>query len=367
METPLAVLLLIAGMVLWQSNSEFWFAMLVMAGWVRYEFFLVASIFFAFALLNQQISRKAATAGIITFVVGCAWLLAQFGTLIPNTIKAKAVAYVIPWIESYHALGFGLVRIALLAIVIVGIISTRPVRRQIFAPHILMAAGIGLAVLYVVGKTYLFPWYRPLTVAPIVLGLLLGPVLVGNTWTRGVALCAALTFVPVRGLPQEIMGAFSHQPWRDEADTFNARVRQYVIVGRAIDSICPQARLMTSEIGGLGEGFHGRILDGLGLASPAAIKFHPMAGSERYSGSIPYGYVLEQKPDVIVTYDIYSESLRKSYNRSDYELLVYAPLPSSEMHFHMLSPGRLYVLVASHGSCQASTIDEAVTSAISSQ
>ena len=39
METSLAVLLLVAGMVLWQSNSDFWFAMLVMAGWVRYEFF----------------------------------------------------------------------------------------------------------------------------------------------------------------------------------------------------------------------------------------------------------------------------------------------------------------------------------------
>lgn len=327
----------------------------------------MASIFFAFALLNRQISRKAALGGIITFVAGCAWLLDQYGTVIPNTIRAKAVGYVIPWFESYHALGFGFARIALLAVVLIGIISTRPLRRQIFAPHILMAAGIGLAVIYVVRKTYLFPWYRPLTVAPIVLGLLLGPVLVGKAWIRGVALCAAIIFLPVRWLPQEIVGAVSHQPWRDKGDVFNARVKEYVIVGRAIDSICPRARLMTSEIGGLGEGFHGEILDGFGLASPAAIKFHPMVGSERSSGSIPYGYVLEQKPDVIVTYDIYSESLRKSYDRSAYKSFMYAPLPASEAHFHMISPERLYILVASHGSCQASTINKAVASAISSQ
>jgi hypothetical protein len=367
METSLAILLLVAGMVLWQNNSPSWFAILVMAGWARYEFFLVASIFFAFALLNRRMTRKAAIAGIITFVVGCAWLLAQFGTLIPNTIKAKAVAYLIPWTESYHLLGFGIVRPALLAITIMGILSTRPVRRQILAPNILLAAGIGLAVLYVARKTAIFPWYRPLTIAPIVLGLLLGPVLVGKTWTRAVALCAALMFVQVHSLPQEILGALRHQPWRDETDMFNVRANEYVTVGRAIESVCPQARLMTSEIGGLGEGFHGEILDGLGLASPAAIKFHPMPGSDRSSGAIPYGYVLEEKPDVIVTYNIFSKTLRQSYNPGDYTSFVYPPLPASEAHFHWLQQSRLYVLVANRGSCQASSIDEAVSSAISSQ
>jgi len=95
-----------------------------------------------------------------------------------------------------------------------------------------------------------------------------------------------------------------------------ARVRQYVQIGKEIFQQNPESVLMTSEIGGVSYGFRGTIVDASGLASPEAQKYHPMKVPDERShggiGAIPVGFVRENNPDIIVSYDIFVESLLQS-------------------------------------------------------
>jgi len=88
---------------------------------------------------------------------------------------------------------------------------------------------------------------------------------------------------------------------------------------------------MTSEIGGLGYGFSGYVFDACGLASPDALEYHPMAIPKERSGggicAIPPGFVAEQSPDIIVSYDLFIESFLQSdyiteYNLKTHELFL---------------------------------------------
>ncbi len=122
---------------------------------------------------------------------------------------------------------------------------------------------------------------------------------------------------------------------------------------------------MSSEIGGLGEGFEGEILDAVGLATPSAIKYHPMrVPDERSSGDlgeIPTGFVSEMRPDVIVSYDVFAESLLKNPDRSIYTEFVYPALPAAEMpRYSDWSRHRLYILVARSGLCSSTALDARV-------
>ncbi len=151
----------------------------------------------------------------------------------------------------------------------------------------------------------------------------------------------------------------------DGADQFDIRTIEYLAVGHSIYQECPTARLMSSEIGGLGEGFEGEILDAVGLATPAAIKYHPMrVPDERSSGDlgeIPTGFVSEMRPDVIVSYDVFAESLLKNPDRSTYTEFVYPALPAAEMpRYRDWSKHRLHILVARSGLCSSTALDARV-------
>jgi len=101
-----------------------------------------------------------------------------------------------------------------------------------------------------------------------------------------------------------------------------ARVRNYLEVGSNLYADYPNATLMTSEIGGLGYSFKGYIVDAAGLASPNAMRFHPMDVPEERSsgdlGAIPVGFIEEIRPDLIISYDIFIESFLRSNAIDDY-------------------------------------------------
>jgi len=115
----------------------------------------------------------------------------------------------------------------------------------------------------------------------------------------------------------------------------------------------------------LGEGFEGEILDAVGLATPSAIKYHPMrVPDERSSGDlgeIPTGFVSEMRPDVIVSYDVFAESLLKNPDRSIYTELVYPALPAVEMpRYTNWNRHHLHILVARGGVCSSTALDARV-------
>jgi hypothetical protein len=139
-----------------------------------------------------------------------------------------------------------------------------------------------------------------------------------------------------------------------------------------VQSACPTARLMTSEIGGLGEGFRGEILDGFGLATPNAIRFHPMRVPEdRVSGdigAIPLGFVREERPDVVVSYAVFSESIGNGLDSTIFTRYTYGALPASLSRSSGVWPAgsNLYVWVSKTGACAGPALDSQIRAALAS-
>ena len=89
------------------------------------------------------------------------------------------------------------------------------------------------------------------------------------------------------------------------------RVQQYLQIGQILDQTCPTARVLASEIGGLGWTFPGQLLDGFGIASPAALRYQPLRNGAP-KGGIPADFVTEAAPDIIVSYTVMADQLLHS-------------------------------------------------------
>jgi hypothetical protein len=167
-----------------------------------------------------------------------------------------------------------------------------------------------------------------------------------------------------------LRGAIRNAPGKTSDFEAAARVDEYRRIGSALYSVCPNGDLMTSEIGGLGWGFHGNILDGLGLASPEAIRYHPLRVPEDRSsgmwGEIPAGFIRDRHPDMIVSYDMFAESalpaaLSLGYIEFSYPLFVREDRSSARS---LWMARRMLVLVAPNGRCSPPEIDKAVRNAL---
>lgn len=104
------------------------------------------------------------------------------------------------------------------------------------------------------------------------------------------------------------------------------RVQRYLEIGNILYSLLPNDNLLTSEIGGLGYSFRGEIIDGVGLVSPEALKYHPMKVPQQRSsggiGAIPAKMVGDLKPEIIVSYPIFVQEFDKSAYCSQYKKII---------------------------------------------
>jgi hypothetical protein len=127
---------------------------------------------------------------------------------------------------------------------------------------------------------------------------------------------------------------------------------------------------MTSELGGLGQSFHGYIYDGFGLTNPDALRYHPLKIPEERSsgiiGAIPWRYVMDKSPDLIVSYDIYAKGPLNSpvlNNYKDEAFPTFAPPDSSAHLASNFGDRKLHVMVRIGGRCDALSVDESVARA----
>jgi hypothetical protein len=94
------------------------------------------------------------------------------------------------------------------------------------------------------------------------------------------------------------------------------RVQRYLQVGDYLYGLFPGAKLLSSEIGGLGYSFAGEIIDAAGLVTPSALKYHPMKIPEQRSsgriGGIPAKLVGDISPDLIVSYPTFVQEFDHS-------------------------------------------------------
>lgn len=339
METPTTLALVGGGYLLLQRGRASGFALLAAASFFRIEavVFLLAAL--ALNLVRREIpwgrSLAAAVFGGGPFLAYDLWF---FGTIVPHAARAKRLAYDLTFIDSIATAGsvlhssLTLQRAAWLALLlaVLGILALsvrlgerlRPGPPRDPGLWALTFIGAGAAILgaYLAARTFVFAWYMPLYLLPGALGALwLG-------WQRrGLAtwlMTAVLLFPLARDAVGYVAGAVA-SPERMPLFEEQARVGQYLDIGATLDRVCPRCDLLTSEIGGLGWSFHGRIRDGLGLASPEALRWHPMRIPEERQGSvvgaIPVGFARATHPGLVVSADIFMVALLRSDALAGYE------------------------------------------------
>ena len=183
-----------------------------------------------------------------------------------------------------------------------------------------MAQPIGALAFYGVSDPLMFPWYTCTFVPLAALFALLGVAAAGE-WVPGPrALRAVVTLTAIvclswRPVVETWWPLFPPTDARFNALLPNAgphaRVYQYANIARWLSArVGPTDRLCASEIGALGYHYHGRVLDGLGLVSPEALRYHPyQVRSSPLRGPIPPALVHDFRPDYVVSMDIFAESL----------------------------------------------------------
>jgi hypothetical protein len=370
METPLAIALILAGVLGVVADKPWGMPLLVLACFTRYECVLLCAGAGSWVTLRRRWTRWSLFACVAIVLLGSAWLLREYGTVIPNTVIAKSHLYALSYRQVLGMLLFSQ-KASLVLFPVLGVVWWFRGRDRLSrpGPAVFFLAGFGtlLGLAYIVRKTFVFAWYLPLVWLPIALGVLLwtnrrrsGPAITG-------ALFAAMLLFPFAMLDVRLLlAAVRGAPGSVSGFPLVARVHTYRKVGAALNGVCPAATLMTSEIGGLGWEFHGKILDAAGLASPEAIRYHPMRIPEERStgdlGEIPAGFVRERRPDLIVSYDFFMESAlpaARQLGYIDYSYRPFIPEDSASMKGTWRNM-RLHVLVAPDGHCSPADIDQSL-------
>jgi hypothetical protein len=209
---------------------------------------------------------------------------------------------------------------------VVAAVALRSRAREVASPVPVLApaaGGLGILAVYVASRGLVFPWYAPLYVVPLALGLTLAA---GRSGRR--ALLAAWVVAGLAPFAADLAvsgyAVAASQPSAYRYFAVNARVRQYRAIAESLSRAYPGARLLTSEVGGLGAGFDGPLLDGAGLITPEALAYHPMRVPEQRSsglyGAIPAEYVRAVRPELIVSMDVFAEEWMRADWTRDYRL-----------------------------------------------
>lgn len=318
METPLALLLWSLSLISLRERAYIRAGLLAgLALCARYEFALWLG--FAFAAAAGRDGKKR-------FAIGAAWPvlglllfnIGYFGSIIPNTIRAKSIIYSLSFADSalLLRLGYPLELLAPLLglIAILGILLLRDPARWPLAAT--LAFGAALAALYVARRTLVFEWYTPLYLLPLLTGCSLA-LAAADRRRRLLAavLLACIAAAPLAAAGREASGLIAGRHDALTAYGPGLRVQRYLQIGAQLSARYPGASLLTSEIGGLGWAFPYRIIDGAGLVTPELLRYHPMAvPAERPDGSlgaIPPQAVRDTRPDLIVSMEIFSTALRR--------------------------------------------------------
>jgi hypothetical protein len=313
------------------QNRPAGFAILCVAAYVRLELFVLLGLAGLFITLRKTMQVRASLGGAaIGLVPLLAYDIAFFRTVVPQSIVAKGIVYSIDWYQPLiHALlyslpaiplnrgawvlGIGIMLLLIVPLVLVAALKERTAAKG-FWPLLFCLWGLLVVVGYVLGRAFVFDWYVPLYTVALLVACTLCSTTAGR---RSTVLRISLLILFVMATISLASAAYAATLDPGVYSQFEpgARVRNYLNIGATLNEEYPTATLLTSEIGALGYSFRGRILDAAGLASPDALKFHPMRIPEERAdgilGAIPPGYVRRKIPDLIVSYDAFAQALMK--------------------------------------------------------
>ena len=339
METSLGFLLTGLGFYRLMNSKKDSFILLGVSVYIRPEMVIALGLGALLALRQRKVRLTEIAAysaiGIAPFL---AFDLFYYHTVLPQSIAAKSIVYLntpaftlgfiflyslpeVPINGQVYQVASSIILIVLFFLT--GQSAIREWRESRNSSPLFFWLWGGLTIVgYVLAKTEVFPWYIPLYTIPILTAATL-------TTTKpekstGNLLLYVLFAISTVSLAREIYAGLL-DPGQTSLFKHGARVRVYISIGNILQEDYPSTTLLIPEIGGLGYSFRGQIYDAVGLASPDALKFHPLKIPEErdygFIGGIPPQYVEQKMPGVIVSYDIFSKALLKSKVLEQYNLI----------------------------------------------
>jgi hypothetical protein len=363
MESPLALLLAVAGVLaLTRERPGLAGAAFALAAATRYEMWLLALVAWLATPGLRARGRFLLLFAPVCFTE-CAFLWSWYGTLVPHTVRAKALAYPLTsgqFLSSVPGFPFVAQTVTALSwIVGAGACSVIALRGSAGAPAahrsrrrtiaILGGFSAVLFVAYAARRTFMFPWYWPNVTFPAALaamGLLVEqatdrrqPDRRADDRASKSVRYAAVGLVGLAMAPalaraaNSITNALLNRPSGSGTLLQSLRTQTYLTVGRELLRDCPNGVLLTSEIGAIGWTYRAKIVDGLGLASPEVLRYHPMRVPEQRSsetiGAIPAFAVAELRPDLVVGMETFMQDFLQQRTRlpalADYRLVEQRP------------------------------------------
>jgi arabinofuranosyltransferase len=247
----------------------------------------------------------------------------RYGSPLPNSVAAKQVAYQAGWpLENAVALllqaglpgwstfllavvpsamSLMLASIGLLGLVELSRRSLPWLTRQAIPWQPFAAFGMLYVAFYVIvglRGVRLFPWYL-VPLAPLYL-LAASAGLARLATRRAVALAAIVVLWQVPAIDW-------HRPLLPAGENLD-REAALLDVGHALgSSLLPTALVAAPEIGALGYASNLKMLDTVGLVSPAALTYYPLSPDQLVTdNAVPPRLIDALQPDVVVTLDAFA-------------------------------------------------------------
>jgi hypothetical protein len=327
METSLFVLMALAALTLAAGGKHLLLAAGLggVATFVRPEggLLAVAIVTWTFVTRRNRTLHALIGAALPMALAGAA-IFVRYGSPLPNSVAAKQVAYQPAWpLENGVALlvqaglpGWSTYLLVVLpsaialALVLLGLgalvdlarragpwLSSRGVSWQPFA---------GFAVLYlafyvVVGLrgVRLFPWYLVPIEPFYLLAAAAGLARLGAGRTSMLALVVVAWQLPAIDWRQPFM------PLGEDL----GREQLYLDIGHGLAESLPSSAVIAApEIGALGYASNLRVLDTVGLISPAALPYYPLPAELLVTdNAIPPRLIADRQPDAVVTLDAFAQ------------------------------------------------------------
>lgn len=340
METPLTILIVSLSIYLLMNNKLYGFALLTFAVFLRLEiaiFLIIISLIYMYK--NPKNIFQITLIIIIASMPFIIYDLYFFKTLLPLTAKAKSIVYdlsilsvAMTSVPSAYGLIGKIIEVILIFIILFFILKNKEnIKFNLLTIYFL--SGVLLLAAYILKSTFLFGWYLPLYLIPIFLYLSYAVFKIDKPILLVLLILVLFPFYKesIKTIYASITADYS----KFSNFKSGARVQKYLEISKQLYLKYPNVTLLTSEIGGLGYGFKGYILDGMGLIQPLCLKYHPMSIPNQRSsggiGAIPVGCVKEVLPEIIVSYDIFIESLSKNNILGKYNHYIEPIFTSTDM------------------------------------
>jgi len=335
METPLAILLIGLGIWLILQKKPAGLFFISLSIYFRLELIGPALILLIYLLFTRQLKWKDLIYPLIAIIPLISFDLAFYNTVVPHSMIAKSKVYQMGFINPINNIIFfslptnafinnlALNGIVLLSLIVFTIwISIKQYKLLPPWVFIFLLWSLGICGSYILQQVQVFEWYRPLYTLPLLIASFIILEIIPKSIMR--IEYALLSCVVGLSLLSTTWACFNHYDYF-EGFVGGARVKTYLKVGEVLNTAYPDASLLSSEIGGLGYAFKGKILDAAGLASVDALLFHPMAvpalRENGAIGAIPPDFVRLEKPELIVSYDYFMEALFEDTVLKDYQMV----------------------------------------------